>query len=412
MAKLKLLISNPFGLNNSKGVALLQAMFMVMLITFIVNQVNFEAAVEYSVNAQSLHRVRAYQAARAGLELSLLRIKIYQRLMNGEAGVPKEQIGSIAKMIYSIPVSWPMTLPSDLSAVDKDGFEKLNKESLMESTYSTQIQSEDLLNINDLASPIQSQRDRIKNKLKDLFESKMENDKDWAEQNRGIAFEEVINNIQDWIDSDTESGNGGNERDIYGKLRELDPDNRDNFPPNRYFRSMDELHMVPGVTDEIFEIIKTSFSVFGPMGINPNYAEADTIKALHKSLTDEIVAKVLQRRNDPEEGGPFTSEDDFFDFVNSKGARIGDESKEIPLRFTEPCNFRIQSTGASGKTVSTITAITYDFSCATETVSKKLNSTEGGGQGGGNGTGGQPNDQGSRQSLPKGPPRIVYWNEK
>lgn len=403
---------------NSRGVALLQAMFLVMLITFIVNQVNFEAAVEYTVNAQALHKVRAYQAAKAGMELSLLRIKFYQRLLNGEAGMKIDENSEVAHMLYSLPISWPLAIPSEVTSVDKDGFEKINKESLMDSTYDTQIQSQELLNLNDLGSPVEAQRNTIKNKLIDLFKGKMENDRDWAEANRGIRYEEVINNIQDWVDSDTESANGGNERDAYGKLRELDPDMKDRFPPNRFFRSLEEVRMVAGVTDEFFNVLKQTFSVYGPLGINPNYADAETIKSLHPSLTDDIVGKVLTRRNDPRQGGPFTKAEEFFEYVNSQGARIYEEDqKNIPLLFSKHCSFRIQSSGKSGKSVTTITAITLDLACATDGLSKLSGAAGnpgagGGGAGAGNPGGGSTNNQPATQQLPKGPPRIVYWNER
>jgi general secretion pathway protein K len=289
----------------------------------------------------------------------------------------------------------------------------------MDATYATQIQSEDLLNINDLDSPSEGQRERIRSKIEDLFKGKIESDSDWADRNRNTPYDEIINNIKDWIDPDTQGSNGGEESSIYSRVRELDPDAQDRFPPNRFFRTMDEVRMVPGVTDEIFELISPSFSVFGPMGINPNLADQNTIKALHFSFTDEIVAKIMNRRNDPNEGGPFADAKAFFDYVDSIGARITEEEKKrIPLRFTNPCNFRIQSTGSSGKSVITITAVTYDIACAQAEVSKNIaqDKTKGDDQT-------PPEDKDSKESptkdgssdkqeLPKGPPRIVYWNER
>lgn len=405
-------------LSNSKGIALLQALFLVLLITFIVNQVNFEAAVEYTVNSQTLHRVKAYQAAKAGIELSLLRINIYNKLMN-EYGSQLGDQAQALNMIYSMPFAWPLVTPPDLSSVDKDAFQKISKEALMEANYATTIQPEDLLNINDLDAPTENQRDRIKVKLQELFTAKMENDQEWAEKNRGIPFDEIINNIKDWIDADKESGNGGDESAFYGKLREMDPDNQDTYPPNRYFRTMDEVRMVPGVTDDVFDIISPAFSVFGPMGINPNFADQGALKSLHKSITDEIVTKIISRRDNPNEGGNFKEAEDFFSFVSKEGGRITQEEQEkIPLRFTNPCNFRIQSTGASGKTAITITAITYNITCAQTEVSAGI--TEEQKKKNGNGGSGQsppdpdPTKSGSstKQDLPKGPPRIVYWNER
>jgi general secretion pathway protein K len=387
-----------------------------MLITFIVNQVNFEAAVEYTVNSQALHRVKAYQAAKAGVELSLLRINLYNKAMN-EFGKQLGEQAQMLNMIYSMPITWPMVIPDEVSSVDKESFTKISKEALRDSTYATQIQSEDLLNINDLDSPSENQRERIKTKIEELFKAKMENDHEWADKNRGIPYDEIINNIKDWIDPDTQSGNGGDESAFYSKVREMDPDNQDNYPPNRFFRTMDEVRMVPGVTDDVFNLISPAFSVFGPMGINPNLADQGALKSLHKSITDEIVGKIMSRRDNPNEGGPFKDAEDFFSYISREGARVTQEEQEkIPLRFTNPCNFRIQSTGSSGKSVITITAITYNIACAQSEVSAGI-TDEQNKKNGNNNQGNNNQDQtksgsSTKQELPKGPPRIVYWNER
>jgi len=418
--------NNRSTLSNSKGIALLQTLFLVMLIIFIVNQVNFETAVEYSVNSQSIHRIKAYQAARAGLEISLLRIAIYNKVsaqvsknMGGNAG----SITQMLNLIYTFPLTWPMVLPPQAGGSDNDALKELNKKSLMDATFATQIQSEDLLNINDLDSPMESQRERVKNSLTQLFKGKIELDREWADRNREMRFEEVINNIKDWIDPDTQSENGGEESRYYAKLREMDKDNKDPYPPNRFFRTIDEVRMVPGVTDEIFDLIKGGFSVFGPLGINPNLADQSALKSLHKSITDEIAQKLVSRRDHIYEGGPYKDADDFFNYVSRQGGRITpEEQSKIPLRFDNPCNFRIKSTGSSGKTAITITAITYDVSCSQKELSTNMSKANNKNQP----VQGQPPNQppttpgqpgqGQNPAAPaapqKGPPRIVYWNEQ
>jgi len=413
-------------IKNSKGIALLQTLFLVMLIIFIVNQVNFETAVEYTVNSQSLHRIKAYQAAKSGIEISLLRISIYNKVSSqlnknmgdGAAG----GMGQMLNMIYSFPLTWPMIIPGETSPAEKTSVDELNKKSLMDSTFATQIQSEDLLNINDLDSPLESQRERVKNSLQQLFKGKMEFDHEWIDRNREIPFDDIINHITDWIDPDTQSRVGGDEARFYTKLREMDKDNQNPYPPNRQFRTLDEIRMVPGVNDEVFELIKPGFSVFGPMGINPNLADVGAIKSLHRTITDKAAQSIISRRDNMHEGGPYKDADDFFNFLSRQpDVRITpEEQSKIPLRFDNPCNFRIQATGSSGRTAITITAITYDIACSQKELSTGMSkanqnqnpnnpnptpspspSTNAGGGG----------NQGN-QNAAKGPPRIVYWNEQ
>lgn len=417
MNKLKQLLF----IKNSKGVALLQTLFLVTLIIFIVNQVNFEAAVEYTVNSQALHRIKAYQAAKSGVEISLLRIKIYNQAVKQFGSQLGEQ-AQILNMIYSFPLVWPMVIPGAKgSSVDRDQTKAVTKKSLMDATFATQIQSEDKLNINDIDSPSEAQRERIKNTIRDLFKAKYEQDREWVDRNKDlIPYEEIINNIQDWVDPDTKGSNGPDESSYYARLRELDPDNQDRYPPNRYFRDISELRMVYGVTDAVYDLISPAFSVFGAMGINPNLADQKTLKSLHKSITDEIASKLISRRERQFEGGPYKDADDFFNYVNRQGGRISqDEQAKIPLRFSNPCSFNIQSSGSSGKSVVTITAITYDISCAQTEVSAsidKQNKEKDPNKSDPNKNDPNKNSQNknaSNTSQPpaKGPPRIVYWNE-
>lgn len=390
---------------NSKGVALLQALFLLVLISALVIQINFEVDVEYTANSQALHKLRAYRAAKASLQMSLLRIKIYNKVMT-EFGSKLGDMADMAKMIYELPFSWPLALPSEASGVDKDAT----------------IVSEDLLNINDLDSPSKNQRTRIQEKIIELINNRKEFDEEWADRNKGLEAQTVVNNIKDWIDPDTEGANGGSEASLYGDLRDFDSTVKD-FPPNRFFRTMDEVRMVSGVTDDIYDVLKPAFSVFGPMGINPNFADEGALKSLHKGMTDEVISKIMNRRNDPKEGGSFKDADDFFSYINSVGGLIPDADKDaIPLRFTNPCHFRVTATGSSGKTAVTITAVTYDISCANNEVSDQINKERQQDQQANQGDGSNPNGQGTntqtnggsskKQPLPKGPPRIVYWNEK
>lgn len=416
-------------LKNSKGIALLQTLFLVMLIIFIVNQVNFETAVEYTINAQALHRIKAYQAARSGIEISLLRIKIYNKVSEEIKKNLGDKAGSITpmlNMIYTFPLTWPMVTPPEMNASDADSIKDLNKKSLMDSTFATQIQSEDLLNINDLDSPLESQRESVKNALLELYKGKVELDRDWVERNRDFTFEEVINNLKDWIDPDTQSGNGGDEARYYSRLREMDKDNLNPYPPNRHFRTIDEIRMVPGVTDEIFELIRPGFSVFGPMGINPNLADEGALKSLHRGITSEVAQKIINRRDNMNEGGPYKDGDDFFNYVNRfANIRISpEEQSRIPLRFENPCNFRLRSSGSSGKTVTTITAVVYDIACSQKELSTEMSKANKDNQNGNNNQGQNPNPNpnqnannpnqpaANQAASGKGPPRIVYWYEE
>ena len=63
------------GRKNQKGVALMIAIFTVVIVLYLAMEILYETNIEYAVNAQAVHKVKAYYAAKSGYELSLLRIK-------------------------------------------------------------------------------------------------------------------------------------------------------------------------------------------------------------------------------------------------------------------------------------------------------------------------------------------------
>ena len=92
----KNLIFNP----NQKGLALLLAMFTLTIVSFLAMELSYQTNVEYIVNSQSIQRLKAYYAARSGMELSLLRIKLYSQVQ-----------GQYAQMLGSQAANSGFTMP-------------------------------------------------------------------------------------------------------------------------------------------------------------------------------------------------------------------------------------------------------------------------------------------------------------
>ena len=202
----------------------------------------------------------------------------------------------------------------------------------------------------------------------------------------------------------------------------------DYYPPNRGFRSIAELHFIPGMTDELYDMIAPRVTLYGMKGINPNIASKDVLKSLDAGMTQEAVDAIVKRRDNKDEGGPFKDQKEFWEFVNSKGVRLEGKTDDVPLTFDSVFNFKIRSTGEFGGSTREITAIVMDFNkmaAKVKTYVDKEKQQNQQGQPGGNqssqtqpGSNGQPgngNQNGNQQKntpIPKGPPRIVYWNER
>lgn len=415
---------------NKSGVAIIMAVSALTLMTYLAMEIMYETSIEYIVNAQNLHRLKAHYAARAGLEMGLVRVKIFQQLqpvLKNLGGTTP--FGDVADLVWKLPFNWPIEIPGFLNSVDADLINNSGKESLMHAKYKVQIELEGIkIDVNDLWSPSKGLRAITKRQLLTIFENKLRDDKDFFQKHSGVKFDELINNIADFMSDKRDSLNGGSKKDDYQEFQSQD------FPPNRAFISLEEIRFVKGMTDEFFELLKPAITVYGMRAINPNKAPPEVLKSLDPSMTDQIVQKVVQRRSDPKLGGPFkatTNPDDrdsFWAFLEGEGARLLDETKKIPLVFDDYYNFRITSIGEANKVYSTLVAITVDLKKQVKQVAKYMKDEKAAEQNqqnsDPNNTGGtNPQDSGNTTSTQgqqnsnnsdaptKGPPRIVYWEE-
>lgn len=398
---------------NNRGIALMLAIACLMLIMYFANEVSYDSNVEYLVNSQGLNRVKAYYAAKSGMQLSLLRIKIYQQAQSKFGA----QLGNspLLDQIWKFPFAWPLPIPDELSAVDKDNFKKLTKTSSMDSSYLVTIEDEgSKIDINDLNSPSKALREATKKQLLNIFEQKKKEDEAFATAYGNVRFEELINSIADWMSNKSESLNGGDKRSRYSELNQ--EAQSDYYPPNRGFRTLSELHFVPGMTDDFYTLMEPRITIYGMKGINPNLASKEVLKSLDPAMTDEVVSEIIKRRDSEDEGGPFKCDQsggsqDFWNFVQQKGVRVIGNPEEIPLICDTVMNFKIRSTGEFAGATREITAIVMDLNKAASKVKSYTDKEKQ-----------KPEDKPSddktkkpaetKDKIAKGPPRIVYWNER
>lgn len=412
---------------SEKGAALILALSATTLLLVIATEVMFETSVEYVVSTQSVNQVRSYWAARAGVEMSLLRIHIYRQAL--AIGADKLPNPRILDEIWRQPFLWPPPVPDGLSIVDGDEIKKAVGASdltTLKVSYLSTIEAEGAkVDINDLGSPSKIMSEAANRQILQLFQNKMENDENFASQFRGFNFQEVINNIADWIDPDDESRNGGSEKALYAQRTRSDF-----LPTNQPFRTLAELHMVAGMTDTLYDILAPAITLYGGKGININQADKHVFKALGTGFTDERIERILADRQDPKRG-PFKDEEDFVQYLSSIGIGgnpfdLGDGAK-VPLVFEPETMFRVRSTGKAGQAQTDIVAIVYDADKVRNRLEKALveQATKGasgagsGGSGSGSGTGDTAKKDEAKDGKDQSPastplrrPKIVYWNEQ
>jgi general secretion pathway protein K len=407
------------SVKNTKGIALLTAITALTLMTYIAMEVTYDTQVEYIVNAQHLNRIKAYYAARSGIDISLLRIKIYQSIQQ-KLGKNLPANGMI-EQIWQFPLMWPLVLPEGLNAVDKDMMKDKTKESLLDANFITTITDEgSKIDLSNLVSPSEPLREITKKQLITLFENKVTNNEEFGKSYSGYKFDHLINNIADWMSLKNESLNGGDKKSPYRDR------GTDNFPPNRNFRTLQELRLVADMNDDFFQTLESHVTIYGNRGINPNTATKEVLMSIDPTITKEVVEAVIKRRQDPQEG-PFKDGNDFFAFVEQKGAHLTINKEEFPIVTDTLSSFKIQSIGEFNSSKREIEVITLDLKKVAERVgkiqakedeknnpqaAKDSSKAEERKDGTPSATAGTTKKNDSDSAISKGSPRIVYWNEK
>lgn len=392
----------------------MMALAAVVLVTFIAVEISYETNVEFRVAASDYHRLKAYYAAKSGVELSLLRIQLYDQVLSqyGEQ-IKSGQAGQFVDMIWQFPFQWPPMIGANVGTVSASEISDTTKESLMDAEYFTQISSEGgKIDINDLGSPSEALRKSTRERIRQLIQNKIDSDQDFQEKNRNLTVEELINDIQDWVDTDKESLNGGDEEGRYPE------ENSEFIPPSSPFKTLDELKMVRGMSDEIYATLAPNVTVYGLKGINVNYADGPVLKSIDPQIDDRVVDEIMKRRNDPTLG-PFPDQAAFESFLQGQGVNMSKFNEgQIPLYFDPETNFRIVSRGVFGNANREIVAIVYDFGTVKSRLEKLMTSTSSSTTtttlaGGGQGATTTPTSTTTTTTAQKkkGNPQIIYWSE-
>lgn len=409
-------------IDNERGIAFLIAIFAMALTVIIATEVAYETQVEYISASQSINRVKTYYAAKAGVELSLFRILVYQKALAQFGDQLKEQ-KNLLDQIWQFPFQWPPTAMSALNSVDADQLKTLVKESMLDAEYATSIENEGgKIDINDLGSLSKPYSNGIRVQLTHIFENELENNKVFKKKYENFKFDELIDNIQDWVDEDTTNQKSGDESAKYDSVEGA----KDfKLPPNAPFKTLAELHMVKGMEDEFFNLLKDKITVYGVKGVNINYAPERVLKAIDPQIKDKVLEEIVNRRSNPQKGGPFKDEADFYQFIEALGVKTKDmKDAKIPLLFDAEYNFRITSTGQYLNQRREIVAVTYDIENLTaryaeilnkiddETANQNGNGASSGSDGGASGTPSTKADpKKDKIKIPKGRPSVVFWQE-
>ncbi len=356
--------SQPSALKNEKGAAIMVALFMFTIITMVLASITKETTVEALGASQKLSDLRAQYTAKAGLELGLLRVLMYKQAVHQLKDKLKDT--SMLDEIWSFPFTWPPPPLDGLTKVDQSNIKKVQDKSFLKNVeYQMSIEPQDGgLNPNDLASPIEALAKGTRKQLLTLFERKYIDDLEFERRYPTETLESALNNIKDWADLDTTSDNGRGELDVYEDLYEID------FPPNTQLKSINQLKLIPEITDELFDILKNNITLVGVKSININQATKEQLLSLSSdpNWSDEIVDELMTNRS-LENYAPET----FEEYVTGAGLDYNELLENNPaFVFSAPLNFKIEVFGLAGRSQKALTAYTFDMDQLIDPLIKQL----------------------------------------
>lgn len=377
-------------LRSQRGVAMMMALITMLVLSILVAQLVYETGVYHRVVFNQVDQLRAELLAKSGLKLALLQIQASKKAADKLKSLTGGGSGNLVDEIWQAPLILPPPAPSSLGEAEKKSLDAFNAELALSGRVSVSISGEsDKLNLNQLVwiskaaaasgqtggkasggdvvggaslTPEQQQealkavRASFVTLADQLLQNKKFDDDEFRNRYSTLTGEQLIMNLTAWMDPEAKmDGDNRSKEDYYARV-EPDPYSIKNAP----LYSMTELPMVKGFDDPIAELFENNFTVLSTSGINPNKASAELLRALIPELSKDEAEKVIQRRSDPTQGGPFSSGDDFWNFLNTLGdfKQTKQQLDSKGLKFvTEETAYRVSVSASSGDTQKTWLAL-------------------------------------------------------
>ena len=373
---------------DSSGIALFMVLASVSLLALLVTEFTYIAQINQKIAFDGLDNLKAHYLAKSGLKLSLLRLKAYQNVksaLGNTAGgaasalVPKQMLEKIWNFPFFYPI--PTSIPG-LSATDKDAIDKFQKASGLEGKFSSVIESESSkLNLNLIlptfapsarpqaaaspntaggASPTpmpsydpEAARTGLRTTLSRMLTSKFESDPDFAAEYRDFRIDDFMDGLLAWADQTYERRTGNS---------------REAVPMKRApFYSVSELHMLPMMTDDLYNLWAPALTASSTSGINVNVLTETVLRALFPLISsEEEVKKFFDFRDSLEQDNTFKTVDDFYRAVSTHFTPYQDASLVEQLKqefarrgihfITDESSFKITVQAQVNQSIRTIVA--------------------------------------------------------
>ena len=325
--------------SNSKvsGIAIFMVISAVAMLSVLVTEFVYIAQVNQAIAYGGLDQLKALALSKAGLKISLLRLKAYQQAnamaktldSSGVSGVSS----SLLQQIWSLPFVYPIPELPGMGVDEKAALAAFHKETGLEGSFTAQIESESSrLNLNailpEYASPLptpsasapapvlgspptpqptpsfnaETAREGLYDSLNNEILQRSINDVDFAGNYRDFRTTDFLDALIDWAD--------------FGYTRRTSPNQDPATAKRAPFYSVSELHMLPLIDDTLYDLFAPSLTVASTPGVNVNTMRAPTIRALlGVNITDDQIQALLDFRDSQNANNQFSSGDAFYTYL-------------------------------------------------------------------------------------------------
>ena len=372
------------------GIALIVVIAALMILTTLVVDIDFGTRVRFVAASHSRDGTQAYWIANSGVSLMRLVLMGNKQLNDyvksnktiqeyfSEMGLPTNDLlltylpfinTGLLRMMFVGGGSLDEDEVRDLAAggeLDEEtvsesrtgGTSKFKNRNFLdfEGDFSVQAEGEDCkINISGLANHSDPITDDPVYEMLAALMSGEENEM-WL-RDRNLRPEELIGNLADWVDADNTvaSGAGSYEDNYYNRL------DSPYVAKNAAFDSKQEIRLVEGWQDAVFERWGDKITIYGSKKINIACTDEEIVKMMLRAWggvsTDAEAEQVLQGLAQwKADGNVVASCSDFKTAVETKAGITMDED------FTSYCTakntvYSVVSTGSVGDVTVTITAV-------------------------------------------------------
>jgi general secretion pathway protein K len=374
---------------DRRGIALIMVVCTVMFLTALVTDITFGARVRFLTAVHERDEAKSYWLAMTGVNLYRLiltankqmgTVSIIQQMGLGDSlwqMIPFINTGLLRMLMVSdgnvdegevqdfAQTGQVSDEVRDESREDK-GTRFGNRNFLdFDGDFMAEVRGEECrININALSTRSSDDRPEDTTTGKQLLGlmSGEENDQ-WLRE-RNIEKLDLIDNLADWVDADNmvSSGKGGYEDDFYNGLPSP------YLAKNARLDTHDELRLVEGWQDDVFERWGDQLTIYGGGKVNITCAEDTVIGGLLKAHilpvpSDDEISHLLTQMHDYLTTASFSNGRDFASWVTNQGysadSDLGNEVSTTTKVFT------ISSTGQVGDATVKITAV-VDYTSSSE----------------------------------------------